>query len=371
VSGVEADRQEVDARVDWDVIAGRPPFAVDWAAVTARMQGRTVLVTGAGGSLGAPLCQALAQRGPANLVLYDHHESSLFRLRQRLAPLLPDGAVHAMLGDVRAPRRVRQLFAAHRPDLVFHLAAYKHVPWGEEDPEAFAEANVLGGQVVLDAARAHETAQIVYPSTDKAVDPPSLYGATKRLVEGMLQAAARSGGPRCAIVRFVNVLGSQGSAPETFIRRILAGETLPITHMKMRRYWITPDHARLMLLHAACLQDEVAVVAPDAGDEVATVDIARRLYAILRPGQPGPELVVTGLRPGERLAEPLSAPYEALGPAPLPGLRRVLNVSPVPPEVVGRAVAELQRLLDEGAGGPAIRAALFDACRPLESRAGG
>src|SRR5207249_1845422 len=153
------------------------------------------------------------------------------------------------------------VFEAERPSLVFHLAAYKHVPWGEDDPEAFVEANVLGARHVLGAARTVGVEQIVYPSTDKAIDPPSLYGATKRLVEAMLQAEAAAGGPRATIVRFVNVLGSQGSAPETFARQIQQGRPLTITHPQMRRYWITPAHANLLLLHAACLEQRVATVA--------------------------------------------------------------------------------------------------------------
>ncbi|HEX2514851.1 MAG TPA: polysaccharide biosynthesis protein, partial [Chloroflexota bacterium] len=216
--------------IDWDVITGRPPIAVDGAAVARRVAGRTVLVTGAGGSLGAPLTLALAGAGARRLVLYDHHESSLFRLREALAGAgagtgpevrgpepdvesarrsgAPPVEVRAVLGDVRDGRRIRRLLGAERPELVFHLAAYKHVPWGEEDPEAFAAANVLGAQHVLEGAREAGVGQIVYPSTDKAIDPPSLYGATKRLVEGMLRVSAANGGPRAVIVRFVNVLGS-------------------------------------------------------------------------------------------------------------------------------------------------------------------
>jgi FlaA1/EpsC-like NDP-sugar epimerase len=353
--------------VDWDAITRRPPFAVDAAAVAARVRGQTVLVTGAGGSLGAPLSRALAAAGPAKLVLYDHHESSLFRLREALSAESPGVAQRAVLGDVRDRRRLHRLFAAERPALVFHLAAYKHVPWGEEDPEAFAAANVLGARYVLDAARESGVSQLVYPSTDKAIDPPSLYGATKRLVEAMLRAAAAAdGGPAAVIVRFVNVLGSQGSAPETYIRLIREGHPLPITDTRMRRYWITPDHARLLLLHSACL-DPLNVggagsltVAPDAGDEIAIVDVARRLWELLSPRGGEPPVAVTAPRPGERLAEPLVAPHERLERLPLPGLLAVRGV----PAPDGAAVAATYRRVDDllaGDAGPqAVRDALFD-----------
>jgi O-antigen biosynthesis protein WbqV len=353
--------------VDWDAITGRPPFRIDEAAVRARVEGKTVLVTGAAGSLGRPLAQALAVARPRALVLYDHHESSLFWLRESLAPALPPDALRTVLGDVRDARRVHRLFDQTRPHLVVHLAAYKHVPWGEEDPVAFAGANVLGAESVLDAARASGVEQIVYPSTDKAIDPPSLYGATKRLVEGMLRAAALDGGPRSAVIRFVNVLGSQGSAPEKFARRIRAGEPLPITHPDMRRYWITSDHAKLLLLHAACLSERAVTVVPDAGDEITTMEIARRLFHALRPGQPGPEFVITGLRPGERLSEPLRGPDESLEPAPQPGLCLVRGGDAVPPAQARAAVETLRDLVAGDAAPDAVRAALFDATRPLHS----
>jgi O-antigen biosynthesis protein WbqV len=384
-----SDRGAATPMIDWDAITRRPPFAVDGAAVAQRVAGRTVLVTGAAGSLGMPLTLALAGAGAGRLVLYDHHESSLFRLREALTSA--GAEVRAVLGDVRDARRIRRLLGAERPDLVFHLAAYKHVPWGEEDPEAFAAANILGAQHVLEGAREAGVGQIVYPSTDKAIDPPSLYGATKRLVEGMLRVSAASGGPRAVIVRFVNVLGSQGSAPETFARLIREGQPLTITDPRMRRYWITPQHARLLLLHGACL-DPLALgaqasltVAPDAGDEISLMDVARRVWACVatpaqraslagpregrRPdGAPSgqsdgaPPVRVTGSRPGERLAEPLTAPYEHLEALPLPGLLAVRGGPPADPQRVAEAVQHVRRLLDDEAGPEALRAALFRPC---------
>jgi O-antigen biosynthesis protein WbqV len=353
--------------LDWDAVTRRPPPAVDRDAVARRVAGRKVLITGAAGSLGAPLTLALAGAGAGALVLYDHHESSLFRLRESVSRAAPEVRHRAVLGDVRDRRRLERLFAEERPDLVFHLAAYKHVPWGEEDPEAFAAANVIGARHVLDASRAAGVPQIVYPSTDKAIDPPSLYGATKRLVEGMLRAGAAGGGPAAVIVRFVNVLGSQGSAPETFARLIREGRPLTITDPRMRRYWITPDHARLLLLHAACLHpagvggEPSLIVAPDAGDEITITEIAERVWACLVPEGGRPPLAVTGSRPGERLAEPLTAPYERLEPLPLPGLLAVRGVPAPEPERVTAAVRRVAALLDAEAGPAAVREAIFRA----------
>jgi FlaA1/EpsC-like NDP-sugar epimerase len=354
------------AGIDWDAVAGRPPFAVDAAAVRARVHGRTVLITGAGGSLGRALSMSLAALEPQRLILFDHHESSLFRLRQALLAAHPSVSLQAVLGDVRAERRVGAVLERERPHLIYHLAAYKHVPWGEADPEAFAEVNVLGTRTVLAAAARAGVDQIVYPSTDKAIDPPSLYGATKRIVEGMLEAAARSGGPRASIVRLVNVLGSQGSAPETFARQIRAGQPLSITHPEMRRYWITPGHATLLLLHAACFSDPVVMVAPDTGDEIPTIEIARRVLRQLRPGSGEPAIVITGLRAGERLSEPICAPYERLAPAPLAGVRLVLGRAPVDTRLAADGVERIARLLADGAPPGAIRAAVFEVARALQ-----
>lgn len=356
------------AAMNWDEIAGRPPFAVEWEAVRRRVAGKAVMVTGAAGSLGAPLSLALAKASPARLVLLDHHESSLFTLRQEIGSGYPGLSLRAALGDVRHPRRVGRLFADERPDLVYHLAAYKHVPWGEEDAAPFIDANVFGARTLISAASDAGVAQIVYPSTDKAIDPPSLYGATKRLVELMLYAASDSAeGPRCTVVRFVNVLGSRGSAPETFARQVAAGQSLTVTDREMRRYWITPDHARVLLLHAACLDERAMTVTPDAGDEISVLEIARRMMMALRPGESDPEIAITGARPGERLSEPITAAHERLEALHLPGILAVRGGRAPRGPAVSEAVARLLDLLEQDHTNDDLRAALFKEVTALQS----
>ncbi|HEU5315651.1 MAG TPA: polysaccharide biosynthesis protein, partial [Chloroflexota bacterium] len=269
---------------------------------------------------------------------------------------------------VRAGQRVRRMFEAHRPSLVFHLAAYKHVPWGEEDAEAFVDANVLGARAVIEAACAVGTERIVYPSTDKAIDPPSLYGATKRLVELMLYASAATGGPRCSIARFVNVLGSRGSAPETFARQLAHGQALSVTDAAMRRYWITPSHARLLLLHAACIDENAMTVTPDAGEEIPVVEIARRMTRALAPTDGEPQVAITGTRPGERLSEPIVAAHERLESLPLPGIWAVRGGVAADAGAVGASVDRLAALVGSGATNEALRGAVFQEIRALQSR---
>lgn len=344
--------------IDWAAVTGRAQPALDRAAVDACLGGRVVAITGAGGSLGGPLAHAVAAARPSRLVIIDWHESSLFRLRQALAAAHPGVAVDAVLADVRDASRLRRAFVAGRPTIVFHLAAYKHVPWGEEDPAAFAGVNVLGARAVIEAATAAGVGRIVYPSTDKAIDPPSLYGATKRLVEGQLRAAAAAGGPACTVARFVNVLGSQGSAPETFVRLLRAGQAVTVTDPAMRRYWITPAHATLLLLHGACLEDRAVTVAPDAGDEITVVEVATRLAHQVVPGR-RPDVRVTGARPGERLAEPLVAPHESLEPVGLPGILAVRGARGLDGVAVAAAVGRIACLLADDAPDADVRGTLF------------
>lgn len=344
--------------VDWADVIGRPTPALDHDAVRARVAGQTVMVTGAAGSLGVPLALAIAAHGPARLTLFDWHESSLFRLRQAVGVAYPGLAVTAILGDVRDTGRLHRAMDGAPPKLLFHLAAYKHVPWGEEDPEAFASVNILGARSVIEVARAVGVGRVIYPSTDKAIDPPSLYGATKRLVEAQFRISAGDGGPSCTLVRFVNVLGSQGSAPEIFVQLLRHGRALTVTDPRMRRFWITPEHATVLLLHGACLDDRAVTAAPDAGEEVAVVDIAARLTARYGPPNP-PPISITGTRPGERLAEPLVAPHERLEAVGLAGLFAVRGQHAVNPEAVRLAVAQVADALALGRCDDDLRALLF------------
>lgn len=332
------------------LLLGRPERSGDVAASAGALRGRRVLVTGAAGSVGWPLAHTLARSGLAQLVLVDHHEHSLFSLERALSAAAPESSTTYELADVRDARRTRALFQQVRPEVVFHLAAAKHVPYGERFPRNVIEANVLTTAVLLDLAAEVETARVVYPSSDKSVEPPSLYGATKRLCEALVQgwAAAGHGG---VVVRFVNILGTRGSVIETFTQQVLAGSPLSVTDERMTRYWISMDEALWALLEAAGRAAPADVVMPDCGEPVPVVETARRLGAWYCPQQQPYPLRLSGIRPGERLHEVLLSRNEWLEDGPSLGLRTVRSRrDPARLAGVPTVLAEVQALLERDPG---------------------
>ncbi|MCL5111009.1 MAG: polysaccharide biosynthesis protein [Chloroflexi bacterium] len=333
--------------IDLHQLLGRAPLPIDKARLQALFAGRRVLVTGAGGSIGSSLAACLRDWGVARLVLVDSHENSLYELRGQLGSA---ARLAYRLCDVRLGARVWALLLAERPEVVFHLAAYKHVPLGEENPAEVFGANVLGTLNVLRAAAGAEVERLVYPSTDKAVEPPSVYGASKRLIELLLLAHAREEAlPRVGIVRLVNAVGAQGGVIRLFSRQLRLGLPLTLTHERMTRYWISIEEAALSVAQAACLRDSPAIVVPDSGPAVALTTVAQRLASLLRPGAE-PQSRFTGLRPGERLEEYLTRADESLELSEQPGVLRVVETGGKRPDLAAvlAAVERLQRLFEKG-----------------------
>ncbi|MCC6179636.1 MAG: polysaccharide biosynthesis protein [Chloroflexi bacterium] len=316
-------------RLDPTALLGRPELPLDWSAARAALAGRRVLVTGAGGSVGAYLAETLLDLGPASIALLDHHDHALFALRRRLDDLIrvrteaPDWRL--VLADLRDEARLARTLADTRPDVIFHMAAYKHVPFGEEFPEETFAVNVLATERLLAHAATLGTETVVYPSSDKAVNPPSFYGATKRLSETLVGRYARETGRRFVVCRYVNILGTNGSVIETFAAQVAAGQPLTITDPKMTRYWVGMREATWLVVQAAALGRPGQVLMLDVPDEVPVVDMARRVEALMAPGGPALELRVTGRRPGERLREELVSANEEFVPGPCPGLLEVVN----------------------------------------------
>jgi len=247
---------------------------------------------------------------PELVVAVDTHEASLFRLTRQL----PAGApVDLHVSDVRNEAKIGRLFGEVRPDVVFHLAAYKHVPFGEREPDEPISVNVLGTDLMVRAAADFGTHHFVYPSSDKAVNPPSVYGATKRLAETVLLAHAGAKQlPSIHIIRYVNILGSSGSVLETFAQQARANAPLTLTDPRMTRYWMAMDEAIDLLLHALALPSGSHTLL-DSGEPTPVKAMAERLYRLVRAGGE-PEFTVTGARPGERLAEELASASEHLTP---------------------------------------------------------
>ncbi len=345
------------------LLLGRAEHAGDLAASADSLAGRRVLVTGAAGSVGWPLTHVLGRSGVAELIAVDHHEHSLFSLERSLRGV--SERISFELLDLRDARRLARSFERWRPDVVFHLAAAKHVPYGERFPEGVVEANVLVTDALLDLAERIGVEAFVYPSSDKSVQPPSLYGATKRICEARVQHWARSG-RRGLVARFVNIVGTRGSVIETFAQQIQAGAPLTVTDDRMTRYWISMDEALWLLLETARQGRPGEVLMPDCGEPVPVIETARRLAEWHCPTRKPYPLEVTGIRPGERLHEVLLSANEWFEPGPAAGLRRVLTRrDPTYLDQVPRTVDALRRSVE--CGDPsAARATAMSAAETLQ-----
>ncbi len=315
---------EALSRFSQEELLGRPSSPLGLVGAEEMIAGRRVVVTGAAGSVGGPLVQLLAELRPESLLLLDHHEHSLFRLRLETAPLLKV-PTQWVLADVRDRRKLERLFRENRPDVLFHLAAYKHVPLGEDNPDQTIEVNLAGTRTVIETGAEFGVSRLIYPSSDKAVNPPSVYGSTKRIAERLVQAADRTLGAGLSIVRFVNIVGTGGSVIETFSAQIAAGKALTLTDPGMTRYWITMPEATRLLAQAACAPQSGEIFMPDTGPAINLAEMARHLHRLLAPD--GSEYAVNyiGVRPGERMHEILLSSYERSEPTPYPGILRVAS----------------------------------------------
>jgi len=319
------------------------------------IQGRRVIVTGAGGTIGSELARQVAALGPERLILVDNGEYALWLIDLELAERHPHVPRESLLADIRNESRIRGVFEQWRPELVFHAAALKHVPMVEANPLEGLLTNVAGTRHVADAARSVGALAMVLISTDKAVNPTSVMGASKRLAEMYCQAldiSARSSGNgmRCITVRFGNVLGSTGSVVPLFQRQLERGGPLTVTHPDMQRYFMTVREAVGLVLQASVVGtgdaalpsgEEGGIFVLDMGKPVKIVDLARQMIRLagLTPER-DVEIRFTGLRPGEKLHEELFHGKEPPVPTAYPGL---LMAAPrtADPAIVGRAIDEI------------------------------
>jgi FlaA1/EpsC-like NDP-sugar epimerase len=287
-------------------LLGRKPVRLEVEEITAKLAGKTVMVTGAGGSIGSELCRQIARFGPAALVAYDVSETALFHIESEIRRAYPLLQFAAEVGDVCDAQRLDEVLSDHRPAILYHAAAYKHVPMMERHVFQAIGNNVFGTLQVAKAALRHRVADFVMISSDKAVNPTNIMGATKRFAELVINAFQGSGASFVS-VRFGNVLGSNGSVIPTFKTQIAAGGPVTVTHPEMRRYFMTIPEAAQLVLQASSMGRGGEIFVLEMGEAVKIVDLARNLILLsgLRP-EKDIKIEFTGIRPGEKLYEELN-----------------------------------------------------------------
>ncbi|MFN8648220.1 MAG: nucleoside-diphosphate sugar epimerase/dehydratase [Gemmatimonadales bacterium] len=325
----------------------REPVKIDLRQVQGLVTERVVLVTGAGGSIGSELCRQVCAIEPARLVLLGHGENSIFGIQQELRERFPHIPLECIIADVKEGARLGAIFDRFGPFTVFHAAAHKHVPLMEENVAEAILNNVLGTRNVVTAAASAGTAHLVLISTDKAVRPTSVMGATKRVAEQIVQSYAEDRGRNFAAVRFGNVLGSRGSVVPTFLKQIAAGGPVTVTHPEMRRYFMTIPEAVQLVLQAGALGKGGEVFVLDMGEPVKIADLAADLIR-LSGKEVGRDVEIrfSGTRPGEKLYEELFFDAEHASPTEHPKVLRARNAAL--PVGVSTVVGDLIQAAEEG-----------------------
>jgi FlaA1/EpsC-like NDP-sugar epimerase len=345
--GVNLMRQVREVQVE-DVL-GREPVRVEIDRVGAYLSGRVVLVTGAGGSIGSELCRQIARVGPKFLVLVDNSENALFEIRRELEEERHFSRAASVLVDCKDATRVREVFEEHSPSVVFHAAAYKHVPLMEENPVEAVRNNAVATRIVAAAAGEAGVERFVLVSTDKAVSPATVMGASKALAEWAVEAAQnRFKGTRYASVRFGNVLGSSGSVVPIFRRQIAKGGPVTVTDSRMTRYFMTIPEAVQLIIRSGELATGGEVFVLEMGDPVKIVDLAANMIR-LAGYEPDVDIAIeiVGRRPGEKIHEELFNPGER--PQPTPAEKIVYAIQPpLEPEWVESAFARIEALVYGG-----------------------
>jgi FlaA1/EpsC-like NDP-sugar epimerase len=345
--GVNLMRQVREVRVE-DVL-GRDPVRGEIDRVGGYLRGRTVLVTGAGGSIGAELCRQIARVGPKQLVMIENSENSLFEIRRQLEEERHFGRAAAVLADCKDATRVREIFDEYAPSVVFHAAAYKHVPLMEENPVEAVRNNAVATRLVAAAAGGAGVERFVLVSTDKAVSPATVMGASKALAEWTIEASQRRfPATRYSAVRFGNVLGSSGSVVPIFRRQIAAGGPVTVTDPDMTRYFMTIPEAVQLIIRSGELTTGGEVFVLEMGDPVKILDLAHNMIR-LAGLEPDVDIAidVVGRRPGEKVHEELFNPGER--PHPTPAEKIVAAVRPsLDPDWVESAFARIEELVYNG-----------------------
>ncbi len=311
-------------RIELDDLLGRDPVQLDDSGLHQLLTGQVVMVTGAGGSIGSELCRQIARFAPAKLVLFEQSELALYAMEQELSQHFPQLSIVPVIGDVKNAAWVKRVLVEHRPAVMFHAAAYKHVPLMENcNAWEAVRNNVMGTQVVATAAQENGVGTFVMISTDKAVNPTNVMGATKRLAEMSCQAMQKADGTRYVSVRFGNVLGSSGSVIPKFQKQIEAGGPVTVTHPDITRYFMSISEAAQLVLQAGLMGKGGEILILDMGEPVKIAELAKLMIRLSEVDEGSIRINYTGLRPGEKLYEEFLADDESTLPTPHPKLRVV------------------------------------------------
>jgi len=302
-------------------LLGRDPIELDMGAIASYIKNKSILVTGGGGSIGSELCRQIAALNPERLVVFDHGEFNVYAIDHELRETFPDLQLSAVLGDVKDLERVDWVFRKYRPSVVFHAAAYKHVPMVEINPAEGVRNNVLGSCVIADTAVKYSADRFVLVSTDKAVNPANIMGTTKRIAELYCQNIDKRTETRFITTRFGNVLGSAGSVVPLFQQQIKDGGPVTVTHKDITRYFMTIPESVSLILQAGSMGEGSEIFVLDMGEPVRIRDLAEQMIRLsgLEPGK-DINVVYTGLRPGEKLYEEILHASEGLQPTTHPKL---------------------------------------------------
>ncbi len=341
----------------------REPTNIDDRRIGASLGGKRVLITGAGGSIGLELCRQIARWGPSSMILLGHGENSIFSTLLELEENFPSLPMHPVIADIRDIDRLNTVFEDHRPQVIFHTAAHKHVPLMELNVEEAIANNILGTRNVVEVSLNFGVERMVMISTDKAIRPSSVYGATKRLAELLVLDAAHRSGQPFSVVRFGNVLGSRGSVIPRFNRQIARGGPVTVTHPDMERYFMTIPEAVHLVLQASSMGHGGEVFVLNMGEQVRILDLAEDLIRMsgLEPGK-DIEIVFTGIRPGEKMSEELWDQWAHYQPTAHPDIVLLADEDLLTGQALQRIVEELVHLSREGDSSAIIE--ILDECIP-------
>jgi FlaA1/EpsC-like NDP-sugar epimerase len=311
------------AKIKIEDLLGRKQIVLDEKKLIAELQHKKILVTGAAGSIGSGLIRQIAGYSPERLILLDQAESALYDLQNDLKNDFPNLVFEIVIGDIRSEKRMRKLFQSFRPDYVFHAAAYKHVPLMEDNPSEAILTNVKGTRNLVDLSKEFGVFKFVMVSTDKAVNPTNVMGASKRIAEIYAQAANEEGKTKFITTRFGNVLGSNGSVIPLFQKQLDAGGPITVTDERITRYFMTIPEACRLVLEAGTMGEGGEIFVFDMGESVRIIDLAKKMIRLsgLELGK-DIEIKITGLRPGEKLYEELLAKEENTMPTHHPKILR-------------------------------------------------